>query len=83
MACKDHIIGVCAGMSIVSFDDIVVEKFLANLKDFSTSKKQVNHPGFMHVGKYCTECGTKMDYEIIKSRWDELIEAAIPKQSKG
>lgn len=77
MSCKEHIIGVCAGTNIVSFDDPAVNKFLNSLKVFTTSKKQVNHPGFMFLAKYCTECGAEIDYKNSKSQWDELIETVI------
>lgn len=77
MSCQNHTVGVCAGTNIISFSEPIVKEFLNNLKDFTTSKKQVNHPGFMLLARYCTECGAKIDYENIKSQWDELIEAAI------
>jgi ribosomal protein L33 len=77
MSCENHIIGVCAGTNIISFDEPAVEKFLSNLKIFTTSKKQVNHPGFMILIKYCTECGAEIDYKKTKSQWDELIETSI------
>jgi ribosomal protein L33 len=77
MSCQDHIIAVCAGTNIVSFDEPVVKNFLKNVKVFTTSKKQVNHPGFMLLAKYCTECGAEIDYELSKAQWDELIEAVI------
>lgn len=77
MQCKNHIIGVCAGTSIASFSEPVVRKFLNNLKVFTTSKKQVNHPGFMLLAKYCPECGAKINYKKLKSQWDELIEDSI------
>ena len=80
MSCKNHIIGACSGKNITSFDDAIVKTFLANLKEFTTSKKQVNHPGFMLLGRHCTECGTKIDHKKSKAQWDELIETAIVKE---
>lgn len=80
MSCTHHIIGVCAGSNIVSFDDPKVKDFLRKVQVFTTSKKQVNHPGFMLLSKYCTECGLKVDYDKNKSQWDELIEASISRE---
>jgi ribosomal protein L33 len=77
MPCQDHVIGVCAGTNITSFDDTAVMKFLSNLKVFTTSKKQVNHPGFMNLAKFCPECGAEIDYKNCKYQWDILIETAI------
>lgn len=77
MPCQNHIIGVCAGTNITSFDDIAVTKFLSNLKIFTTSKKQINHPGFMNLAKFCPECGAEINYKANKSKWDDLIETAI------
>ena len=77
MSCQDHIIGVCVGTIIVSFDDPVVKEFLSNLKEFTTSKNQVNHPGFMVLARYCPECGTEIDHKSNNPQWDELIETAI------
>lgn len=76
MTCKNHIIGVCGGTYITSFDDVAVREFLSNLKEFTTSKKQVNHPGFLDLGNFCPKCGAKIDYKKSKSQWDILIETA-------
>jgi hypothetical protein len=83
MSCKNHIIGVCAGANIVSLDAPAVKKFLSNLKVFTTSKKQVNHPGFMLLAKCCTECGEAIDYKNYKAQWDELIETVIIRKNEA
>jgi hypothetical protein len=80
--CQNHIIGVCAGTNITSFDDTVVKKFLSNLTVFTTSKKQVNHPGFMYLVNFCPECGLKINDKSSKSEWDELIENTITRKEE-
>jgi ribosomal protein L33 len=77
MSCQEHIIGICGGTKITSFDEPVVTRFLNNLAVFTTSKKQINHPGFMILAKYCPECGAAINYKKIKPQWDVLIESAI------
>lgn len=72
--CKKHIIGHCAGTPITSFIDPAVKTFLVNITEFTTSRRQVNHPGFMILTKHCTECGMAVEYDKNKQYWDNSID---------
>jgi len=70
-----HVIGVAGAASIRRIDDPNVEAHIRDVQYFvaNTARKQVPHPGFFNLMKFCPHCGVELNKEANERAYQEKV----------